>query len=58
MNERLSVGALVAWAFPGSGNVYHGFITEVWNGKGDEHYRIRGNQMDCYAFRRDVTVVS
>lgn len=56
----LSNGTPIAWAFPGTDHVYHGVTVEQHPPKkaGDEErYRIRGNQFDCFAFRRDLTAI-
>lgn len=58
-SNLLTIGTKIVWTFPGTDHRYYGVITEVHSvkRKGDEErYRIKGEHMDCYAFRRELAV--
>lgn len=58
MSALLEVGSPVTLRFPGNDHTYECEITEQHPPKknGDvERYRIKGSNLDCFAFRHELT---
>lgn len=57
VTDLLPIDTPIAWTFPGTDHIYRGIVVEQHPPKksGDEErYRVKGNQFDCFAFRRDL----
>lgn len=59
MSELLPIGTACNFVFPGTNRTYEVSVTQQHppKKKGDEErYRVAGVNLDCFAFRKDLTL--